>query len=98
MKKENDILERSIEKYLKRKVEELGGKCIKIETSSETGWPDRLVIIPNGNVAFIETKRPKGGRLAERQILVRMQLSNLNCNVYVAKTKEDVDMILEGLK
>lgn len=40
--------------------------CILLKLSNLRGWPDRLLLAPNGRVAFIEFKR-EGGRLSELQ-------------------------------
>ena len=46
------VRESDIEKYLKNLVEEKGGVCWKF-TSSTSGVPDRLVLLPAGIVAFL---------------------------------------------
>ena len=47
------------EKYLKTLVEEKGGVCLKF-TSSTSGVPDRLVLLPAGIVGFCEVKKQRG--------------------------------------
>ena len=49
--------ESKIEKYLKSKVEKLGGECLKFN-SGVVGVPDRIVILPGGKITFIELKAP----------------------------------------
>lgn len=46
--------EKYLEKYLTRRVQSLGGECIK-QTGS-AGLPDRLCLLPNGRSIFIELK------------------------------------------
>ena len=58
------IRETDIEKYLKILVEDMGWVCWKF-TSSTSGVPDRLVLLPAGIVAFCEVKRQGGVQLIE---------------------------------
>lgn len=51
--------ERSVENYLKERIESIGGKCYKFVSPGTDGMPDRIVIY-KGTVVFIETKRPGG--------------------------------------
>jgi len=54
------MLEKYIEKKLKKKVEELGGICVKLNCLGSSGMPDRLILLPHGTVAFAELKTDKG--------------------------------------
>lgn len=61
-------LEKEIEKKLRTAVEAVGGLCLKWVCPGWTGVPDRLVLLPGGRLVFVETKRPKGGRLSKMQL------------------------------
>jgi len=91
------VIEKDIETYLVKRVESLGGKCLKFPAEYNEGIPDRLVILPKGNIAFTELKRPKGGRLSEMQKYQHKKLRALGCKVYVVKTKEEADEMLKEL-
>src|SRR5690606_35937510 len=53
------ILERDVERPVAhRALQELGVFSIKIAAAQETGYPDRLFLIPGGRPLFIEFKRP----------------------------------------
>lgn len=54
------MLESYIESRLKAGVEKLGGKCLKFTTPGMRGAPDRIVLLPPGQVWFVETKAPRG--------------------------------------
>lgn len=59
------MLESAIEKEANRLILSwLGIKSIKLQVK---GWPDRMYLVPNGRVFFIEFKRPNGGRLSNAQ-------------------------------
>ena len=53
-----------IEKYLKKLVDNRGRVCWKF-TSSTSGVPDRLVLLPAGIVGFCEVKKQRGVQLIE---------------------------------
>ena len=50
--------EKEIEEYLVRLVHKCGGKAYKFVSPGNAGVPDRLVVFPNGVLAFIELKAP----------------------------------------
>lgn len=88
-------LEREVESYLVRRVEEMGGMCPKFD--SVRGWPDRVVLLPSGVLAWVETKRPVGGVLSPAQLVVHEQLRRVGQQVYVVWSQEEVDELLELL-
>lgn len=51
--------EKTLEKKVKKTVECLGGWCIKLLSSHTTGLPDRLCLLPKGQLIFIEVKTTK---------------------------------------
>lgn len=83
-------LERDIEKKLRDMVRKHGGKCLKWTCPGEAGVPDRIVLMPGGRVYFVETKRPKGGKLSALQKYRHKCLRALGFWVCVAWTLEDV--------
>ena len=48
--------EKTIESNLKKAVVSRGGLCVKFVSPSFAGVPDRIVLLPGGQVAFVETK------------------------------------------
>lgn len=50
--------ERDVEHALTRAVETAGGLCWKFVSPSLAGVPDRIVILPDGKIGFIEVKAP----------------------------------------
>ena len=90
--RERKQTEDAVEKHLRIRVKRLFGVCIKIQLL--TGWPDRLVLLPEGRILFFELKRPKGGKFEPKQPRVHKMLRYLGFRVYVCKTKEEVDVAL----
>ena len=71
-------LEKDIERKLVRLVERHGGLCLKWVCPGWAGVPDRIVLLPEGRVVFVELKRPKGGKLSELQKWWADRLRRLN--------------------
>lgn len=92
-----EITEKQIEKYLVKKIKAEKGLCLKFESPGYTGVPDRIIILKNKPVAFVELKRPVGGRYSARQKLVERDFNKLGQKVYKVKNKEDVDKLVEEL-
>ena len=93
--REKRQMEREVEGYLVRRVEKMGGMCPKFD--SVRGWPDRIVLLPAGVMAWVETKRLVGGVLSPAQLVVHEQLRRVGQQVYVVWSQEEVDELLELL-
>lgn len=87
-------LEKSIENRLVKAAKRMKGIAPKLVSPGIAGMPDRLVILPGGRVYFVETKRPRGGKVAPRQGRIMEWLRRLGCNVRVANTDELIDAFI----
>lgn len=54
------MLEANLEKKVVEWVEENGGLCLKLYLANQRGFPDRLIVWPDGRVFFVELKKPGG--------------------------------------
>ncbi len=81
--------EDTVENHLKKVITARGGYCIKLMVRS---WPDRLVLLPGGVIAFVELKRPKGGKYEPLQVRRHDRLRELGFTVLVLNTKRLVDI------
>ena len=88
--------ESAIERYLARQADALGGLCWKFVSPGNAGVPDRLIILPAGRVAFVETKRP-GGKARALQRRRIAQLTERGVWAGVADTREMIDQILKQM-
>lgn len=88
--KDADTLERAIESKLRKRVKAYGGRCLKWVSPGESGVPDRVVLLPNSRVVFVETKRPKGGKLSKLQLYWARTLRGLGHDVWVVCDAEDL--------
>lgn len=82
--------EREIERYLVMRIAQVGGKALKFVSPSYSGMPDRLLLLPDGKVAFVEVKAPRQTprRLQEHRIAMLRQMGQ---QVFVVDTKRAVD-------
>lgn len=80
--------ERDIEKWLRQKIEQTGGIALKFTSPGNDGVPDRIAILPGGQVWFIELKKDgeTPTKIQEWQI---ERLRKLGCNVTVISGMEE---------
>lgn len=81
--------EKIIEDKLKNAVKDKGGLCLKFVSPGFDGVPDRIILMPNGIMAFAELKAP-GKKLQPIQKRRKMQLQRLGFKVFCI---DDIDMI-----
>jgi hypothetical protein len=89
------VREVRIETYLRDRVKGAGGLCIKLAPAGYVGIPDRLVILPDGRVLFVEVKKPRGGVVGKAQFVWRDRLIGLGVAHRFCFTREDVDELME---
>jgi len=87
-------LENEVETYLRKRVEAVGGQCVKFIPDYRRGWPDRVVLLPGGVLVWVELKRPRGGRVAAAQRVAHETLRRLGQTVFVVNSKREVDVLL----
>lgn len=90
------MYESTFERALCRYIKSIGGKAYKWVSPGTPGVPDRIAVLPNGRIAFIEVKRPglRDG-LSVRQKKVMAELERLGCTVWRIS---DIDELKERLK
>lgn len=86
-------LEKDIERKLVAMVERHGGRCLKWSCPGWSGVPDRILLLPGGRIYFVETKRPKGGKLSALQLKWRDWITALGFFCSVVWTVTDVEML-----
>ncbi len=85
------IEEAKIEKYLKKRVEERNGLCIKLV--NVIGIPDRLVIMPGGVSLFLEAKSAIGRASRAQELMINM-LGRMGHSAGFIRSKQQVDLIM----
>jgi hypothetical protein len=90
--------ESRLEKILVRRVQrELGGFALKWVSPGTRGVPDRIVILPDGNIAFVEMKAP-GGSLHPLQEHMIKKLGEKGHDVYVLASESDIDEFVRRIE
>lgn len=85
--------EYAIERYLCNRVKALGGIALKMNSTSGSGWPDRVVLLPSGIVLWVELKS-LGERPRKLQESAHRRLMALGQTVCTADSREKVDKLL----
>lgn len=91
------MTEKDVEKYLVKKMKEIGGIAYKFVSPGNDGVPDRICVLPYGFIQFVEVKRP-GGRVSDIQIMQFNRLQKLRQEVEVVYNYEDVDALIHTLQ
>ena len=86
--------EKLIERRLREEVKKRGGLCIKLLAGSHVGLPDRLVLLPEGRVLFVETKST-GDKPRKVQVYMHRKLRALGFGVFVVDRVEQINEILD---
>lgn len=92
--------EKDVEKYLCKKIKELGGKAYKFVSPGNAGVPDRICIIPAGDkakVLFVEVKKP-GGKLRPQQRMKIKELCDMGADCRIVDSYERVDKVILELE
>lgn len=85
------VLEYSVENFFVKQVETvLGGIALKGDIPGRR-FIDRIVILPYGVTAYVELKRPKGGRYSGHQKETLSRLEGWGHKVARLKTKQEVE-------
>ena len=87
--------ESDIEKYLVKRVDEIGGESRKVKWIGRDHAPDRAVFYKG--VYFVELKRP-GEVLRPGQLREHFRLKQLGANMYVVSTLEQVDRFVDEIR
>lgn len=87
------MAEKHVEAYLKKRVEALGGLCLKFVSPSRRGVCDRILISATGNTFYVELKFGSNG-LSVQQQLFQEELTNRSVTMYVLASKEQVDKFI----
>lgn len=91
------IEESKIEQRLKKEIEKIGGKALKLVSPGMSGMPDRIVLIPDGKIFFIELKAP-GKKLRALQEYRAKELRTLGFKVRVIDSIEGVDLFIREVQ
>jgi len=89
--------EKTIERKLVQAVRTMGGIAPKFISPGFDGMPDRLVLLPNGKIAFVEVKR-HGEKPSPLQEARHGLLRRMGFKVYVLDDREQIGGILNEIQ
>ncbi|WP_434302675.1 VRR-NUC domain-containing protein [Clostridium botulinum] len=89
--------ESRIEKRLKKEIEKLGGKALKFVSPGVSGVPDRIVLLPQGKIVFVELKAPGKEPRPIQKYRIK-ELTALGFRVEIIDGIEGINNFVEGIK
>lgn len=90
------MLERDVEKRLVSEVKKRHGVSPKFVSPGTNGMPDRIVLLPNGKIVFVELKAP-GKKPRALQLACHKKLRALGFDVFVIDNISQIDEMLESI-
>ena len=89
------------EKYIEQKLRLLvkagGGLALKFVSPGFNGVPDRIVLMPEGHIAFAELKAP-GKKMRPIQERRKRQLESLGFKVYLIDSPEQIGGMIDEIQ
>jgi len=89
--------EKAIEAKLVKSVKVMGGIAPKFVSPGFDGMPDRLLLLPDQHVAFVEVKA-SGMKPRPLQVKRKRQLEALGFSVYVIDDEEQIGGMLNEIR
>ncbi len=89
--------EKTIEQKITLMVKKQGGICPKFVSPGFDGMPDRIVLMPEGKLAFVEVKAP-GKTLRPLQEKRKRQLEALGFLVFCLDSPDQIGGILDEIQ
>ena len=89
--------EKEIEQKLTSAVRQIGGICPKFVSPGFDGMPDRIVLLPEGKIGFVEVKAP-GKKPRPLQAVRHGLLRRLGFKVYGLDDPKQIGGILDEIR
>jgi len=89
-------LEKTIENYLIKRIQSLGGECEKFTSPMRRSVPDRIISMPGGRIVFVEVKR-FGKQATDMQARDHQRRREMGFSVWTVDSKAAVDHLVEEL-
>ena len=88
--------EKMIETRLREQVQSLGGLCEKWNAGT-SGWPDRIILLPDGKIGFAELKAP-GKKPRKLQVHRHEQIRRLGFPVFIIDDTEQIGGVIDAIQ
>lgn len=89
--------EKIIEQKLAAAVKAAGGMALKFVSPGFDGMPDRIVLLPDEHIAFVEVKAP-GKKPRPLQLARHRLLRELGFQVYVIDSADQIGGMLDAIE
>lgn len=89
--------EKRVEQILTKRVKDRGGMALKFVSPNLSGVPDRIILLPQGKIAFAELKAT-GRKMRSLQIKRKRQLEALGFLVYCIDGIEQIGGVLDEIE
>lgn len=89
--------EKIIEQKLAAAVKKAGGMALKFVSPGFDGMPDRIVLLPDEHIAFVEVKAP-GKKPHSLQLARHRLLRKLGFQVYVIDSADQIGGMLDEIR
>lgn len=89
--------EKLIEQALVKSIKSKGGLCLKLVSPSFVGIPDRLILLPDGKLGFVEVKTTgkKPHKVQDKRI---KQIKQLGFKVFVLDNLDDIPTLIDEIE
>jgi len=91
------MLESFLEKKFVEAVKNIGAKIFKFTSPGMAGVPDRIVLIPGGEIIFVELKKP-GEKLRPLQLKRKKDLEAMGFQVEVVDSIPRIEEVCHGIQ
>ena len=89
--------EKEIKKKLALEAKKRGGLAVKFVSPGFDGMPDRILLMPEGRIAFVEVKAP-GKRSRPLQMARHKLLRELGFSVFILDDASQIGGILDAVQ
>ena len=89
--------EKTIEQKFAEAVRNAGGVALKFTSPGWDGVPDRLALLPDGKLAFVEVKAP-GRKPRPLQLARHRMLRRLGFRVYVLDDESQIGEMIDEIR
>lgn len=89
--------EKTIEQKLIKAVKGMGGIVPKFTSPGFDGMPDRIILLPDGHIGFVEVKAP-GKKPRRLQLLRHGMLRRLGFKAFVLDNEQQIGGILDEIQ
>lgn len=97
LRKDKRMLEKRIESAFVKATQKRGGLCLKFVSPSMAGVPDRIVLLPDGHMGFVEMKAP-GKFPRPLQVQRIKQIKDLGFQVFVCDQLSQIGGMLDAIQ